>query len=69
MKNFFSECDQIRIFCKNLWWKFNFCAVRIVNDNRKFWKTVSLLLSQKACQKELIMIKNKVTDENISKNE
>ena len=49
--------------------KFNFCAVQIVNDNRKFWKTVSKLFSQKAYQKEFIMIKNKVTDENISKSE
>ena len=32
---------------------------RILNNNRKFWKTVNPLLSEKACQKESITITGK----------
>ena len=41
----------------------------ILNDNRKFWKTVNPLFSEKAYQKESITIIVKYTEETITKNE
>ena len=40
---------------------------RIVNDNRKFWKTVKHTFSEKAYQKESIAIIKKNTVETITK--
>ena len=42
---------------------------RILKDNRKFWKTVNPLFSEKAYQKESITIISKDTEETITKNE
>ena len=41
---------------------------RVLKDNRKFWKTVNPLFSEKACQKESITIISKDTEETITKN-
>ena len=41
---------------------------RILKDNRKFLKTVNPLLSEKAYQKESIIIISKDTEETITKN-
>ena len=42
---------------------------RIPKGNRKFWKTVNPLFSEKAYQKESITIISKDTEETITKNE
>ena len=42
---------------------------RIVSDNRKFWKAVNPLFSEKTFQEESITLIDKETDEIISKNE
>ena len=42
---------------------------RILKDNRKFWKKVNPLFSEKAYQKESITIISKDTEETIIKNE
>ena len=42
---------------------------RVLKDNRKFWKTVNPLFSEKAYQKESITIISKDTEETITKNE
>ena len=42
---------------------------RILKDNRKFWKTLNPLFSEKAYQKEFITIISKDTEETITKNE
>ena len=42
---------------------------RILKDNRKFWKTVNPLFSEKVYQKESITIISKDTEETITKNE
>ena len=42
---------------------------KILKDNRKFWKTVNPLFSEKAYQKESITIISKDTEETITKNE
>ena len=42
---------------------------RTVSDNRKFWKAVNPLFSEKTFQKESITLIDKETDEIISKNE
>ena len=42
---------------------------RILKDNRKFWKTVKPLFSEKAYQKESITIISKDMEETITKNE
>ena len=40
-----------------------------MNDNKKFWETVNLLLSEKAYQKESITVISKDTDETKTKTE
>ena len=50
--------------------KRNYCSKRdswIFNDNRKFWKTVNPLFSEKVYQKESITIISKDRDETITK--
>ena len=42
---------------------------KILKDNRKFWKTVNPLFSEKAYQKESITIISKDMEETITKNE
>ena len=42
---------------------------RILKENRKFWKTVNPLFSEKAYQKKSITIISKDTQETITKNE
>ena len=42
---------------------------KILKDNRKFWKTVNPLFSEKAYQKESITIISKDTEETITENE
>ena len=42
---------------------------RILKNIRKFWKTVNSLFSEKACQREIITLISKDTEENITKNE
>ena len=42
---------------------------RVLKDNRKFWKTVNPLFSEKAYEKESITIISKDKEETITKNE
>ena len=42
---------------------------RILKNIRKFWKTVNSIFSEKACQREIITLISKDTEENITKNE